>query len=191
MPSRGARPQPGRFRNQSQAERILAMPSRTLALCAALLLSACGLPDLSPSKGECHGSVGGTVVDGPIDAEASYFYRYSSAFRVELSYAGDTLATTGVVPGILSPNEGSYSLPVTDPAVSSFSWDIYRPAEPPALESGTVRVENASDYRMAGRFELTYSDGSAVQCTFDLRRATEREEGSGSSDHHHDWDDWD
>lgn len=153
-----------------------------VVLLAGLLLAGCGA--FEPSRGECHGAIGEAAVEGPIDPEASSYYRYGAAFRVELSYAGALLETTGVVPDA----EASYRLPRTEPA--AYSWDVVAPSQTPALEVGLVRVTEAGDERMKGSFDLKHQDGSVLRCTFDLQRDRSREDdGHHSSDF--DWDDWD
>lgn len=144
----------------------------------ALAVSACG--DGGPSTGQCTGRIGTTSVEGPIDAEVSQvrMVRKTSCATVdtaifELSYAGGAMKIRGVGPwsnvaGMVAFTEGTYPLPPTSESTVIREWEVQSPTSRPAFSSGTITLENDPP-RRHGSFQMSFEDGSAVDCTFDLR----------------------
>jgi len=145
-----------------------------LLCCLVLLAAGCGWePDTSPSSGVCQGKLGTRTVTGTIDFSASEYHREGNSFVAKLSYVRGTLEAAGRVPAEFTPSPSEFVLAESD---SGAEWSLQSPAERPALESGAVKVDQTTPYRMQGSLQVSAVDGSVVACTFDLRRAIELEE---------------
>jgi hypothetical protein len=145
----------------------------------SLSVAACG--DGGPSTGQCTGRIGTTSVDGPIDSEASQIHRIrkTSCATVdtaifELSYGGGAMKIRGVGPwsnvgGMVAFTTATYPLPPTSESTILRSWELLSPTSQPTFSSGTITLHSAPP-RQQGSFQMRFDDGSAVDCSFDLRR---------------------
>lgn len=133
-----------------------------------LLLAGCF--DKTPSSGDCSGSWKGMPISASIVPESSYFFRDDD---ILLDDDGPFVMTYGTVvraEGTFKDlPRGSYAgtYPTTDQRLSR--WTLFV-RESAVTDSAQLTLTTAMASRVIGQFELP-----GLICTFDLRRAYERD----------------
>lgn len=146
------------------------MLRRLFAVTIALGCAACEYgPDTSPSQGLCTGAVGTRPLDGVIDAQQSEYHLEGEVFVVNLSYLRGGFRATGVADGVFTANAHTYAL--------ATPWVLQAPADRPETRGGEVTVKYVTPYRLKGSLTVESADGTRACCDFDLRRATDLEDG--------------
>lgn len=146
----------------------------------ACSLAGCEKLNAPPSSGDCTGVVDGVNVGGPMDAGASEFHRDDQQGGIEhafvnVAYSGT--ASTFRITGFLSDmpaeeDEGAHALPPTGNGAGLVqTWTVAEPATASLYSAGTLTLTRADRDRLEGSFAMSWSDGGAVDCTIDLRRA--------------------
>lgn len=145
--------------------------------CASLTVAACtvsGCPDTRDSAGRCLGTLAGRPADLAIDPVASEFHRDDDILLDDdapftMSYGSGAL----LVRGELADMPEDRSIGTHDVTAAFFhSFEVQNP-EMPRFAGGSMTLTTARADRMGGVLNLEFEDGSALDCSFDLRRAFE------------------